>query len=322
MTAALHLRVPTYASSRAERLSYLRHSSGARKAPDTTVQTLPPQRRVVHCLLSHGMLTGLQDEQTGEPPFSVLATRWVGLTALLGAGFCALAYLAGEAGSLRGVAEEVGSFLRIHYGTQGQHSRIEAALLRLFRLGALSGVGLVLVSWLVGRALRCWRPSPARPPWKAHPLTLLDVPVLVGLAAVAAILRLSGLGQSLWLDELGQYYVFVEPGLPANLLPRVALGPQPYFNCPLFCRLTCLVRVRWHCDFLYSSRQLPPFPCSMRSWSGRANLEPPRSWQRDFFSSTPTTCITPGKCAPTASWVSWPSCLRISGCAGSTGPPR
>jgi hypothetical protein len=131
------------------------------------------------------------------------------------------------------VAAFLAEILRVYFGTRGQVERIEGSLERLLPALALGLVSLVVISRLVAAILARAGSAPmvesTRQTWRTR-----DAMLALTLALAAAVLRAPGLQQSLWLDELGTFRVFVEPGLSASLFPRVALGPQPFLHWLVF----------------------------------------------------------------------------------------
>jgi len=57
--------------------------------------------------------------------------------------------------------------------------------------------------------------------------TLADLLIVGGLTVAAALLRIFPLTQSLWLDELGLYYTYMEPGIMATIFPKSSMGSHP-----------------------------------------------------------------------------------------------
>jgi hypothetical protein len=168
------------------------------------------------------------------------ASRWMRGLALLGIVAGAALWLAMPPSAWEVLAEPIGAMLRSLYGTRGQVHKIAAALARLPPLlAAASGAGyFCLLAW--GRILRSAPLASTTIRVEADRPTCgrRDGVIILILTLVALALRLPGMGQSLWLDELAMLKVFVERGPLAIVLPRSSLGPHPLMELLAWCALS------------------------------------------------------------------------------------
>jgi hypothetical protein len=175
------------------------------------------------------------------PRLSRLAwSPWTRVLAVIGVIGGATLWLAVPASTWLALAERIAGVLRSFYGTRGQTQRIAGALARLpLLLVGLSGASYVcMLVWT-----RILRHGPAiatqtagNSEWRR--CDRHDTVVMVALAAVALALRLPGMTQSLWLDELAMLKTFVEPGPFAAILPRSSLGSHPLSELLAWCAMS------------------------------------------------------------------------------------